>query len=350
MQTISSPLGPRPGKSLLLAGCRAALALAALAAAPVHAGIQYGRDDWSSATATPVTVCTDICSPSQTCSPLFPDDPNSTAEYDLCLNKSYPLVFMGKWQQFGRKHHVGEVVTDPATGAAYIFVDVSVPSLVSNFFTEHPPLTDPLSWQPFTGLTTSATGATGDTGPQGPQGLPGATGPAGPAGAAGPIGPIGPIGLTGPAGPAGAQGLQGPDGLPGAVGPVGPAGPIGPVGPMGSTGPIGPAGATGAPGATGATGSPGPQGLMGFTGATGSTGPTGAQGPAGPTGSTGLPGAPGPQGPAGPTQAGSAVLTLLSGPRAVPPAAPAGYALLGTFAFGKSTGVINWFAIYAKLP
>jgi Collagen triple helix repeat (20 copies) len=263
-----------------------ALLLALPLALPAEAGIQYGRDDWSNATSTPVTDCgSPGCSPSQICSPLFDQTNPDAPAIPVCLNKSYPFNFMGAWQSIGRTHHVGDVVTDPATGAAYIFVDVSVPSTTSNFITFHPPLTDPLSWQPFTGLDIAAAGAAGQQGPQGPAGPQGPKGDTGPMGLPGAAGDAGPQGVAGPAGPQGAQGPQGPKGD---TGPIGPQGALGLTGPQGAQGPQGPKGDTGPLGLQGALGLTGPQGAQGVQGPKGDTGPIGPAGPAGQPGAAGL--------------------------------------------------------------
>ncbi len=112
---------------------------------------------------------------------------------------------------------------------------------------------------------------------------------------------------------------------------IGNTGDSGPQGPQGPTGPQGP---QGEPGATGATG---PQGLPGPQGNTGATGATGPQGPSGPPGS------------AANVLPGTAIIHALSGPKAVAPAAPAGYALIGNFKLEQPTGKNSWFAVYVKI-
>ena len=109
---------------------------------------------------------------------------------------------------------------------------------------------------------------------------------------------------------------------------IGNTGDSGPQGPQGDTGPQGP---QGEPGATGATGPQGPPGPQGNTGATGATGPQG------------------PPGSAANVLPGTAILRALSGPNAVAPAAPAGYALMGNFKLEKPTGENTWFAVYVKI-
>jgi hypothetical protein len=46
---------------------------------------------------------------------------------------------------------------------------------------------------------------------------------------------------------------------------------------------------------------------------------------------------------------GTAILRALSGPNAVAPTAPAGYALMGSFKLEKPTGENTWFAVYVKI-
>jgi subtilisin-like proprotein convertase family protein len=90
-------------------------------------------------------------------------------------------------------------------------------------------------------------------------------------------------------------------------------------------------------------------------GNTGPQGEVGPQGPQGPQGEVGAMGPQGPQGPEGPPGAaanvlpGTAILRALSGPNAVAPAAPAGYALMGNFKLEKPTGENSWFAVYVKI-
>jgi subtilisin-like proprotein convertase family protein len=89
--------------------------------------------------------------------------------------------------------------------------------------------------------------------------------------------------------------------------------------------------------------------------AIGNTGPQGEVGPQGPQGEAGAMGPQGPQGPEGPPGSaadvlpGTAILRALSGPNAVAPAAPAGYALMGNFKLEKPTGENTWFAVYVKI-
>jgi hypothetical protein len=102
-------------------------------------------------------------------------------------------------------------------------------------------------------------------------------------------------------------------------------GPVGPQGPAGPQGPPGPQGETGLRGETGLQGLPGPPG------------PPGPEGPQGPPGSDAnvLP--------------GTAILRALSGPTAIAPPAPNGYALMGNFKLEKPTGDSSWFAVYLKV-
>lgn len=270
-----------------------ALWLAALASMPATAGINFGRDVLNPSLPADYQgpVCTPGCSTSQTCTALY--DKVTSVQTNLCLNNSYPFNFVGNWQPSGHLYHVGDVVTDPATGQTYVFVDVSVSTVVTTNLEPHPPLTDTNSWVPFVNLVTDGTGLPGLPGPQGPAG---------------------PQGSQGPAGSQGVPGLQGP------VGAIGPAGPSGPTGLPGPKGDIGPAG---------------PIGMAGLQG------PKGDTGPAGPAGAQGL---------GGPTVGGSAVMVTVSGPRVIPPAAPAGYTFLGIAAIGQPTGAIGWTAIYVKRP
>ena len=46
---------------------------------------------------------------------------------------------------------------------------------------------------------------------------------------------------------------------------------------------------------------------------------------------------------------GTAILQALSGPNAIAPASPSGYALMGIFKLEKPTGESNWFAVYVKV-
>ncbi len=323
----------RPAVPWLFRGAGSlALLVAAFASTPLTAGINYGRDVLvGTLSADPNMVCTPGCTVSQTCTTLFASSTDPTGT-NLCVNNAYPFNFMGNWQALGRAHHVGDVVTDPVTGKAYLYVDVTASTVVTTNFVSHPPLTDTTSWQPFDGLVSDLSGVAGAQGPAGPQGL------AGPQGAAGTQGDIGPQGL---AGASGAQGPKGDTGPMGPAGTVGPQGSIGPAGPIGPTGSAGPAGNTGPAGGAGPTG---PTGPGGFSGPAGTTGATGAAGPAGPSGPAGA------QGPAGPITTGNAVVAAVSGLKATPPPAPAGYALLGISALTKSNGAIGFFAIYIKAP
>ena len=263
-------------------GCLAVLALlvAGLLAPPAQAGITFGRDQLNGAS-TPADftgpVCTPGCLLSQTCTTL--SDSNTGVATNLCLNKAYPFVYVGNWQPNGRNYQVGNVVSNPVTGEAYVFVDVTVSTQFSNILQVHPLLSDTNSWQLFSGLVSD---------------LPRAPGTQGPAGPAGP---------QGPAGVAGANGTNGLNGLNGAPGAVGPVGPQGAKGDKGDTGPMGPQGAAGSAGSPGAAGLPGAQGSMGLPGAQGSMGLPGAMGATGPQGVQGPKGDTGPAGPAGATGA-----------------------------------------------
>ena len=168
-----------------------ALALTALASSHATAGLTYGNDVPLSVLDPNPSVCTPGCSTSQVCSTLFDTDPNNTTPINVCVNRSYTFNYLGNWQPYGRKHHVGDVVSDPVTGVAYVFVDVSVTSSFTNFLNAHPPLTDPVSWQPFDGLVSDLVGVPG------PAGSPGVAGPAGPVGPTGAVGPVGPAGSAG---------------------------------------------------------------------------------------------------------------------------------------------------------
>jgi hypothetical protein len=46
---------------------------------------------------------------------------------------------------------------------------------------------------------------------------------------------------------------------------------------------------------------------------------------------------------------GTAILQALSGPNAIAPPAPSGYALMGNFKLEKPTGDSRWFAVYLKV-
>ena len=254
---MTSPIRRSPSSSIFSSRARwcggavaFSLLAAALLASPAEAGITFGRDYLTATTAASGPICSPGCLQSQKCTTLY-ESRDSTTGTNLCLNNSYAFVFAGDWQPSGRNYQVGEVVNDPVTGKAYVFVDVTVSTTLTNFLQVHPPLSDTNSWQPFSGLVPELAGSPGPQGPMGPAGPPGAPGAPG------------------------APGVNGINGAPGAPGAMG---------------------ATGAPGATGATGA---QGLKGDTGATGPQGLTGATGPQGPKGDTGATGAAGAQGAMG---------------------------------------------------
>jgi hypothetical protein len=170
------------------------LLVSGLLTPPAEAGITFGRDQLNGSTTVDFTgpVCTPGCTLSQTCTTL--GDYNTGVTTNLCLNKTYPFSYVGDWQPQGRNYQVGNVVSNPVTGEAYVFVDVSVSTQFSNVLRDHPLLSDTNSWQLFSGLVSDLPGASGTQGPAGPQG------PSGVAGANGDTGPAGQAGATGASG------------------------------------------------------------------------------------------------------------------------------------------------------
>jgi len=215
---------------LRLSTCALAIVFATLLLPlAARAGITYGRDQIPPGTTAPADytgpVCTPGCKPSQTCTTLY-DRTNPAISTNLCLNKAYPFTFKGDWQPSGRNYSVGDVVNDPVSGMAYIFVDVTASTTTSSFLEVHPPLTDTNSWLPFVdslGLSGGA-GSAGPAGPQGPAGTNGVNGAPGAPGAPGPVGPQGMQGATGAQGAMGLPGVQGAMGLTGTQGNTGPQG------------------------------------------------------------------------------------------------------------------------------